>query len=111
MSYDVRFEIDTGGPEMATVCDGLNYTSNCSPMFREALGGRGLHELNGMIAGESIALLRRAVDDMRAPDREAVYVKMNPANGWGSFPTATNFMAEILERAEAHPKATIRVSY
>lgn len=109
MSYDIHFEIDTGGAQPAIVGnDNLNYTYNCSPMFRRALGGDGINDLHGKIASDVLPLLRVAVSHMAA--NPEVYLPMKPKNGWGSYPTAMRFLEEILIEAAAHPKATIRVS-
>ncbi len=109
MSYDVHFEIDTGGTEPAIVGnDNLNNTYNCSPMFRRALGGNGINDLNGKIASDVLPTLRVAVSHMAA--NPEIYTPMNPANGWGDYPTARKFLEDILLSAAAHPKATIRVS-
>jgi len=108
MSYDVHFEIDTGGAEPAIIGnDDLNYTYNCGPMFRRALGGDGIHDLHGMLASDALPRLRVAVSHMAAnPD---IYIPMTPPR-WGDYPTALQFLEEILLCAACHPKATIRVS-
>lgn len=108
MSYDVYIEIDTGGPEPAILCDDMNYTFNCSPMFRDALGGNGINDLHDKACGDAIPMLRRAVADME--DRPAHYKKMNPDNGWGDYSGALSFLRAILDRCVQHPKATVRVS-
>lgn len=110
MSWDVRWHIDTGGPEPASVGDDLNYTYNCGLMFRTALGGNGINDLDGKLAGEMIPRLRAAVDHMVHTENRAAYEAMNPSNGWGSHEGATRFLLAILANCEAHPKATIRVS-
>lgn len=109
MSYDVHFEIDTGGAEPARVGnDNLNYTYNCSPMFRRALGGDGINDLHGKVASDVLPLLRCAISHMAVnPD---IYAPMNPSNCWGSYQTAMKFLEDILLSAAEHPKATIRVS-
>jgi hypothetical protein len=109
VSYDVNLEIDTGGKHPATVGnDDMNYTYNCAPMFRRALGGNGINNLHGELASDMLPRLRAAVSHMAEnPD---IYEPMNPANGWGDYKTALQFLEHILLNAAAHPKATFRVS-
>jgi len=110
MSYDVHFEIDTGDAPTTVGDDSLNHTYNCSAMFRKALGGDGINDLHGQIAGEVIHRLECAVQDIRAPKYADEFREMNPPNGWGSHDTAARFLELILENARRHPTATIRVS-
>lgn len=111
MSYDVGLVIDTGGPEPVGIENTWeNYTYNCGPMFRLALGGDGINDLAGQVAGDVIERLARAYDHMRARENSATYEAMNPPNGWGKHDTATAFIGRILEHCRAHPKAIVRVS-
>ena len=48
MSYNIYFEIDTGGAEPACVDNELNHTSNCAPMFNTAMEG-GIRGLQGIL--------------------------------------------------------------
>lgn len=108
MSYDVHFEIDTGGEEPVEIAE-YNYTYSCAPMFQLALGGEGINELGGC-AGDWIEHLERAVNHMVHPDNEAIYKSMNPSNGWGDYYGAVGFLNNLLDAARCHPKTTIRVS-
>lgn len=110
MSYDVYLAIDTGGPEPHAISDGHNYTYNCGPMFRRALGGGGINDLNGKSARELIGHLEAAVSHMRHPDNASEYRAMNPANGWGEHDSAAAFLEAILADCRRHPKATVRVT-
>lgn len=110
MSYDVSFTIDTGGEYPASVGDSLNYTYNCAPMFRSALGGEGINSLDGKNAGEELPRLRVAVSHISDPDNVKTYRDMNPDNGWGSHEGARAFLEKILLNAVAHPKSTIRIT-
>lgn len=111
MSYDVNFVIDTGD-EYPTEIGGdyLNYTYNCGPMFRLALGGNGLYDLHGKLAGDMREKLTAAVAHMEHPDNTAVYEEMNPANGWGDHRSATEFLNLVKVKAHKHPRATIMIS-
>lgn len=110
MSYDVNLTIDTGGSEPRCIGAGHNYTYNCAPMFRLALGGDGINDLHCMKASAAIPRLRAAVAHMQAPENAEAYAAMNPANGWGHHTSATEFLREILRDCEANPLTTIIVS-
>ena len=110
MSYDVWFEIDVGGEDPVEIGgDYLNYTYNCSPMFRAALGGNGINDLDGMLAGDAIERLEQAVNDIRNPENLQKYTAMNPPNKWGDHEGAAHFLECILRGARLYPKTTIRV--
>ncbi|WP_406227412.1 hypothetical protein [Streptomyces anthocyanicus] len=112
MSYDVALylQVDTGGPEPIDYCaaDIGNYTSNVSRMWDEALGHR-LADLHGQNAGDSADVLKQAVADMEArPDH---YRAMNPANGWGDYEGALDYLRRLMIACCAHPKAEICISH
>ena len=110
MSYDIWLEIDTGNPEgPAPVTDWINYTSNCSGMWTEALGGEGLRDLQGMAGADAAPLLNDAIKDMAAHPQ--TYEPMAPENGWGSYDGALNYLIRIREMCMEHPLATIGMSY
>jgi hypothetical protein len=106
MSYDIWLEINTGGPEPASVGRDWNYTSNCGRMWREA--GADLAEFNGQYAGNCLPLLDKAIHNLRA--EPAKYEAMNPANGWGSYATLLPALEELAANFRAHPLATVQVS-
>lgn len=103
-------EIDTGGPEAATVEDIGNMTSNVSPMWTKALGCP-LRDLQGKSGTELIPVIESAVSHIRHPDNAVEYRKLNPANGWGSHDSAARFLESILKACRNHPKALLRLSY
>lgn len=104
MSYDVWLEIDTGGPEPATVG---NYTSNVAPMWAGALG-HSLRDLHHQECSVALDRLRAAVRVMEAePDR---FRAMNPANGWGDYEGALGYLRDLAAACAAHPKARIAIS-
>lgn len=108
MSYDIYLEIDTGGPEPATVYEIGNYTSNVARMWAKALGYR-LADLHGKGAAESLPELERGVAAMESdPDG---YRDMNPANGWGDYDGALDYLRQLRDGCARHPRTTIYISH
>lgn len=107
MSYDIYLTVDTGGPEPAYLGDmDWNFTSNVSPMWREA--GADLAEFDGKVAGECAPTLRQAITLMEAdPDR---FRAMDSPNGWGTYEHLMPRLRVLAEWFERHPKATVEVS-
>ena len=110
MSYDVFFVADTVGGNTVEVGSSLNYTYNCSAMFRKALGRSGIHELHKKTAADVLPLLRVAVSHISDPDNIDEYTALNPISGWGDYTGAKKFLEDILLNAAAYPEATIIVS-
>ena len=108
MSYDVYMVVDTGGTEPAYVTESRNYTYNVSPMFRAALGGKGLNDLQGLSGAEAAVKLTSALAFMVGHRDEMV--ALNPENGWGDYNGALRFLEGILEDCLKHPKAQVRIS-
>lgn len=108
MSHDIWLTIDTGAEEPACVADVGNYTSNVSGMWARALGER-LKEFDGRNADESVGALDVGIAAMRANPDE--YRAMNPANGWGCYEGAVEYLVGLRAACARHPKTTIRVSY
>lgn len=109
MSYDISLEIDTGGPEPATICDIGNYTSNVSAMWRRAIG-MSLSQLHGMTCKDAETILGPAVAHISDPANAAEYMAMNPKNGWGDHHGAKCYLNDLLDGCRRHPKATISIS-
>jgi hypothetical protein len=111
VSYDISLymQVDAGGPEPITVypADIGNCTSNVAPMWADALGHR-LADLAEKNAGESLAVLQRAVAVLEADP--AKYEAMNPSNGWGDYEGAVSYLRQLRDACAAYPKATIHVS-
>lgn len=105
MSYDVYLQVDLGGPELCSVGESWNYTSNCGPMWRAA--GADLAEFSGKSAGECIPVLEAAIDEMRA--NPSKYRAMDPPNGWGGYDTLVPSLEGLLEIFRYAPKATVHV--
>jgi hypothetical protein len=112
VSYDISLYItvDTGGaePHKFYPADIGNYTGNVSGMWTEALGYC-LADLEDKTAGDYIDDLNRAVADMEA--NPAKYEAMNPANGWGNYNGALDYLRRLRDACTAHAKATIYISH
>lgn len=107
MSYDVYLKIDTGGEEDAIVDDVGNITYNVCSMFYKALGGEGLKGLRGMTGEEALSILTKGLVSMLEEKDE--YKKLNPPNGWGSYEGAFEFLKNLKDACERHPKAKIAI--
>lgn len=109
MSYDGWLQIDTGGPEPASVAELGNYTSNVAGMWALALREAGedirLSDTDRRTAGEVLPLLRRAVAHME--DHPGVYRAMNPAS-WGNYEGALDYLRGVVRACAEHPKAHLR---
>lgn len=111
MSYDIHLEInvDTGGePFTGVPTDVGNYTANVSGMWGTALGYR-LADLDGRTARDAADDLVRAVAAME--DQPATYQAMNPANGWGDYDGALDYLRRLRDACHAYPNAAIRISH
>lgn len=107
MSYDIWLEIDTGAEDPVTVIEIGNYTTNCSPMWTHALGGKLLREFQHAPCSEAAGPLADAVNRMEAdPD---TYREMNPPNGWGDYEGALRFLRRLAEACAANPKCRIGI--
>lgn len=59
-------------------------------------------------ASQLIAPLRDGLEKLRSdPDR---FSKFNPSNGWGSYDSLVDFVADYLAACEAHPGAVVHAS-
>lgn len=111
MSYDIYFR--------CTHCkrrddDRLNYTYNLAEMFRWALGGNGLRDLDGLTGAAAVPLLKTAIAKCEADDAsgepERALSRFDAPNGWGSGAGALEFMQKMLGLALANPDDVIDVS-
>lgn len=89
MSYDI-----TVRKYCPSILD-INYTFNVSPMFRLALGGDGIKQLNDLSRNECIELLQDGIKHME--QNPQIYKKLNPENGWGDYEGALDVLVKILE--------------
>lgn len=111
MSLDVYLmaRVDLGGPESREIeVYWANYTSNVWPMWRMAGVEVALEESDGQEAGEIVETLKRGVGAMEAdPDG---YMALNPANGWGDYYGALEFLRKYAQACAENPKAIVRIS-
>lgn len=107
MSYDVYMEMDSGNGHTATAADIGNCTYNLAPMFCEALGKEGLRGLDGRLGEEVADTVWKGLRDMVT--RQSFYEEMNPANGWGDYEGAVEYIRKLAYECSRHPKATIRI--
>jgi hypothetical protein len=103
MSYDVA--VVAAGREVAS----SNYTSNVAPMWRQALGGTSLGDL---VEAHPLAselrpyVLAGALDMALHPE---AYIALEPANGWGDYRGALDFLVWLADVCGEYPSATITV--
>jgi hypothetical protein len=114
MSIDIWLTIDTG-KEAVSVVDVGNYTHNCQPMWRFALkNGAGVEmslcDFNGQQAQQAAEILEKAVQHMSDPAYLKAYIALNPANGWGKYETALEYLKGFYEACLEHPLCIICTS-
>jgi hypothetical protein len=116
MSHNVGGYIDTGAGEEAEAFDAGDYTSNCERMWACAISGTfddpktRLVDLHNKNCGELVPILTAAREHMEDPANRERYEAMNPANGWGGFDSARNYLIRILLGCRRHPLAHLNVS-
>jgi hypothetical protein len=105
----LTIDVDTGGdhPYSVQLFNG-NMTHNVTPMWRKAKVYEALYESQGKIAGEIKDVLQVGIKDMERSSKQ--YQKLNPANEWGDYDSALNFLREFTNACIQHPKATIGLS-
>jgi hypothetical protein len=110
MSLDIylNIEVDTGGDSPRTIeIFSRNITHNVAPMWRKAGVWRALYESEGMLAGDLVECLEKGVTDMAVHRDE--YEMLNPANGWGDYQGALDFLTEFTAECRSNPKAIVHV--
>lgn len=107
MSYDFYLEVDSGGPEPATVADVGNMTSNVSGIWHEAMGIP-MADLDGKEAWAIVDYFERGVRALRYEPEK--FQHLEPKNGWGSAESAKDMLWALVVACTAHPKATLRIS-
>lgn len=105
MSYDIWLNIDTGGPEPATVWSEFNFTSNVAPMWRAA--GADLAEFDGKRAGDCALILAGAIAELEGDP--AKYRAMDSPNGWGTYDHLLPALRKLLAGFQQHPSTTVVV--
>jgi hypothetical protein len=107
MSYDVWLEIDTGGPERASITQSRNMTSNVAPVWRAAFCDVALFDEKQ--AGDCVRHLVRGLDGLRRNPRSFDNLVRGDGS-WGTVESAIEFLEGLLADFRAHPKCTVRVS-
>ncbi len=108
MSWDCDMVIDTGGEELAVVCEVRNVTLNNSRIFSML----NVHPstINGY-TGEICALHVRQAQDKLA-GAGGVFLDtlriMEAANGWGGIEDVKDFLDKLIVACRRHPKAKVR---
>jgi hypothetical protein len=106
MSWDIWLEIDTGGPLLARLGEGYNYTYNTNPMLRRAeIIKESCNEWIGLSASEFCERLEAGIKKLE--ESPADYKTLNPKNGWGDYDSLLSLLREILADFSQHPKAKI----
>ena len=83
-------------------------TSNVAKMWREASPTTdGLADIHGKTGAEVSAELLAGLGRMFSTRRELE--KLNPTNGWGSYPGAFRYFARVARAARDHPNAVFGV--
>ena len=109
MSYDIWATVEPAPNRFVTGLDLGNMTSNVAPMWRAACPILdGLTGIDGKTGAEVSQALLKGLHFMFWQRRELE--KLNPENGWGSFPGAYRYFARIARTARDHPEAVFRVS-
>ena len=111
LDISLHAHIDSGAlpPDDEVCLYSSGYTHNVAPMWRKA----GIYkELYGHTKVEDarelgICLLEGIYDIERNPDN---YKKLNPANGWGDYYSALEFLKDLYINCLKYPKAWIKVS-
>jgi len=107
MSLDIWLEMDTGnGSSLST--DSLNVTYNVFRMYERAGVRDALKGSDGRAAREVADIFARGADAMKADP--GTYEAMNPANGWGDYEGAVEFLEQLADLCRLHPNAVIRTS-
>lgn len=85
-----------------------NYTSNVTPMWKEAGVYDALYFSEGKTTAEVVIAVSKGVLDME--ENPEKYRAMNPPNGWGDYDSALKFLQEFLIECAEDPDAVIGVS-
>ena len=74
--------------------ESFNYTYNVSKMWYGCYPEKGIREHYGLSGEEAIPVLRRLREDME--DHSEQNIELEPANGWGSYEGALNFVSSLI---------------
>ena len=90
MSYDMNIGLKD-----------FNYTYNVSPMWYDCYPEKGIREHYGLTGSEAVPVLRKLRDHMEVnSDR---LKQMEPANHWGSFKGALEFVGKLIQASIISP--------
>lgn len=119
MSYDIRLEIDTGGPYPASVTVWESPTYNLRDIFCKALSevsdveamqdrsNPNVKSLDGMLASEAAPILFKAAAHMVA--HKGLYEPLALPKDHGDLKWAIDTFVWLANECTNHPKATVRV--
>lgn len=108
MSYDVRLDIDCGGPEPVTVADCGNMTSNVGPVWRHV--GADIAEFHEKRAADCLPALVEALRLLNASPRSYDHL-VRGGGAWGTVESAIEYLTVLERDFRRAPNATVRVSY
>lgn len=108
MSASYWLEIDTGGDEPLCTGESINVTYNLGPMLRAA-GFPIWERLRGAPASETASMLAGVAERLRA-NKDQLVAEHSPANGWGDWKWAVEFVDEFHALCVRHPKCTVGAS-
>lgn len=89
--------------DMQIAGEQYNYTWNVSPMWYAAMPGKGIRAHYGMTGREALAPLRAIRAYME--DNMTELLPMNPANGWGDYWGALQFVTDLVNASLRNPEA------
>lgn len=92
--------------QVDTVFDG-NYTHNITPMWHKAGVYDALYDSDNIKANNLVEILEKGLVHMR--DNPQEYIPLNPANEWGNYDGAVNFLRKFLVACKKYPEAIVSV--
>lgn len=92
MSYDINIGRES-----------FNYTYNVSGMWYAAKPEKGIRCFYGKTGAEALQDLKEIRDYME--DHRDELLKMEPANGWGSYQGALDFVNKLIAASLSNPSA------
>lgn len=84
-----------------------NITHNVTPMWRKAEIFDELYESHGKQPKEIVEQLEQGLFMMQIHSEE--YKLLNPANGWGNYEYAIQFLSNVIEACKLYPEAKIKI--
>ena len=90
MSYDISIGSEN-----------FNYTFNVAPMWYACYPDKGIREFYELTGKESLPVLQELRNYME--DNYEHLITMNPANNWGDYHGALNFVNTLIQAALRNP--------